>query len=125
MFYMREEHRPRMCENALTKMHGPQKYEGTGEWRTLHNEELCDLYCSQYVNWVMKSRRMRRRGHVTRVGRREVDTGFLWGKLREGDHTEDPGIDRRIILKWIFKKRDGGAWTGLTWLRIGRGGEIL
>jgi hypothetical protein len=29
-----------------------------------------------------------------------------------------------IILKWIFKKRDG-AWTGLIRLRIGKGGGHL
>jgi hypothetical protein len=29
---------------------------------------------------------------------------FWWGDLREGDHLENPGIDRRIILKWNFKK---------------------
>jgi hypothetical protein len=30
-----------------------------------------------------------------------------------------------IILKWIFKKLDGGAWTGLSWLRMWTGGGLL
>jgi hypothetical protein len=37
-----------------------------------------------------------------------VHTGFSWGDLREGDHLGDPGVDRRIIFKWIFKKWDWG-----------------
>jgi hypothetical protein len=36
-----------------------------------------------------------------------VHTGFWWENLREGDHLENPSIDKRIILKWIFEKWDG------------------
>jgi hypothetical protein len=37
---------------------------------------------------------------------------------------EDPGIDRRIILKWIVKKSVGK--TGLIWLRRGTvGGRAM
>jgi hypothetical protein len=56
------------------------------------------------------------------MGRIEVYTVFRWGNLREADHIEDPGVDGRIILRWIFRTRDVGVWTGSSWLRIGTGG---
>ena len=31
---------------------------------------------------------------------------FWWGNLRERDHFGDPGVDGRIILRWIFRKWD-------------------
>jgi hypothetical protein len=36
---------------------------------------------------------------------------------------ENPDIDGRIILRWIFRQWDVWAWTGSMWLRIGAGGE--
>jgi len=35
--------------------------------------------------------------------REEVYTVLWWGNLREGDRWGDPGVDRRIILRWIFR----------------------
>jgi hypothetical protein len=36
-----------------------------------------------------------------------------------------PGVDKRIVLRWIFRKLDVGLWSGLGWLRIETGGEYL
>jgi hypothetical protein len=35
------------------------------------------------------------------MGREEVYTGFWWVNMREIDHLEDPGVDGRIILRWM------------------------
>jgi hypothetical protein len=48
-----------------------------------------------------------------------------WGNLRKRGLLEDPGVDERIKLKWIFRKCDVEAWTGSSWLRIGTGGGHL
>jgi len=68
---------------------------------------------------VIKSKRMRQAGHVARMGKSRVYTGFRWVNLKEIDHSEDPGIGGRIILKRIFWKWDVRVWTGLIWLRTG------
>jgi hypothetical protein len=38
------------------------------------------------------------------MGKRKVHTGFWCGNLRERDRLEDPGVDGRIILRWLFRK---------------------
>jgi hypothetical protein len=57
--------------------------------------------------------------------RGEMHTGFCWGDLRDRDHLEDLGVDGRIILKWIFKKWDGEALTGMIRIKVGAVGGRL
>jgi hypothetical protein len=66
---LREENRLRVFENrVLRRIFGPKRDGVTGEWRRLHNEELNDLYSSPNIIRVIKSSRMRRAGHVARMG---------------------------------------------------------
>ena len=41
-----------------------------------------------------------------------MHTEFWWGNLSERGHLENPDVDAKIILKFIFKKRDGGGSSG-------------
>ena len=39
-------------------------------------------------------------------------SGFWLGILKERDHLEDPSVDGRIILRWVFRK-----WgEGMDWI---------
>jgi len=50
---------------------------------------------------------------------------LLVGKLGRKNHWGDPGIDGRIILKWICRKWDVALWTGSSWLMIWTDGGHL
>ena len=52
-------------------------------------------------------------------------TRFWWGKPKERDHLGDPGLDGRIILRWIYRKWDVSVWTESSWHMIGAGGGHL
>jgi hypothetical protein len=70
---LREERRLKLFENrVLRRVFGPKRDEVTGEWRKLHNDELNDLYCLHNIVRVVKSRRMRWAGHVSRMGEERV-----------------------------------------------------
>ena len=76
-----EERKLRVSENmVLRRIFGPRRKEVTGEWRRLHNEELNDVYSSPNIVRVIKSRRMRWAGHVTRMGEERGMYRVLLGK---------------------------------------------
>jgi hypothetical protein len=92
---------------VLRRIFGPNSDEVRGEWRKLHNEELRNLYSSPNIVLVIKSR-MRRTGHVARMGEKR---GVYWALVVKPEG--DPGVDGRTTLGWIFRKWDVGVWIGL------------
>jgi len=45
--------------------------------------------------------------------RRSVHRALVW-KPEERDHLEDPSVDGRITIRWIFRKWDVGVWIELA-----------
>ena len=57
---------------------------------------------------------MRWAGRVALCRRGKLHSGFWWGNLREREHLEDQGVEGKKILRWIFRKWDGGTnWFDL------------
>jgi len=97
-----EESRVSVFENRmLRRIFEPKRDEVTGEWSKLHNVELNDLYCSSNVIWSDQIENNEMGGAWSTYGREK-----RWGNLRKRNHLEDPGVDGRIILRWIFRKWD-------------------
>jgi hypothetical protein len=71
---------------VLRRIFGLKRDEVMGEWRKLHNEELCDLYSSPSIIKIIKLRRVRWAGHVARMGRRGTRIDHLRESQRERDH---------------------------------------
>jgi len=63
----------------------------------LHNDELRGLKSSQNIT------RVRWVEHVARKEKREINSRFSRGNLRERDQCDDLGVDGTIILKGILK----------------------
>ena len=55
------------------------------------------------------------------MGERRGIYMVLVGKPEGKNHLRDPGVNGRIIFRWILRKWNVGLWTGSSWLRIGTG----
>jgi hypothetical protein len=107
---------------VLRKICGPKRDKATMEWKRLNNEKV--LVCTPHQ--IFSGDQIKKNEMGGTCGRQDMCIqGFGGGDLIERDHLEDLGIDGSIILKWIFKKWDRKAWTGLLWLRTGTGGRHL
>jgi hypothetical protein len=81
-----------------------------GGWRGLHNEELNSFYASPMM---MKNDEMG--GSCSRNVRDEKCVQFWSEKLKGGDHSEDLGVDGRIVLECILKVI---SWEGVHWIHL-------
>jgi hypothetical protein len=50
---------------------------------------------------------------------------LLLGNLKGRDHSEDIGVDRRIILQGVLGKQRGRVCTGFTRLWVEAGSSLL
>ena len=106
----------KVFENRMfRRIFGPKGEEVTRERTKLHNEELHDMHFLANIVQVIKSRRTRWARHVARMGKRRGAYRVLLGKPEERDRLKDPGVDGRIILRWIFRNRDMGD---VNWIEL-------
>jgi len=109
----REEHRLRLLENnVLRKIFGPKGDEVTGKWRRQQEEELNDLYSSPNTIRVIKSRRMRWRGNVARMGDSKCIQSFgdeTWGKELTWKMKRSWGDNIQMNLQEV-------GWEGKDWI---------
>jgi hypothetical protein len=65
---------------VLRRIFRPKRDGVMGGWRKLHNEELHNFYSSSSIIGIIKLRRMRWAGHVTRMGEKRNMYRLLVGK---------------------------------------------
>ena len=81
------------------RIFGPNMDEN-GEWRRLHNEELHSLYRSPNTVRMIKSRRIRWPGNVTKMEDGSSSFKFYQANLKERDLLEGLGVNGKKISEW-------------------------
>jgi hypothetical protein len=91
-----------MFENrVLRRIFGTKGDEVTGGWRTLHIEELHNLYSSPSIIRMTKSRRVRWAAHVTQMREKINAYRTLVGK------PEGNGPLERTRCRWVDNIKNG------------------
>ena len=84
----------------------PPKKEEVGRYRIKIHMELHNFYSSPNFR-VTKRRKTRQSCHLARIKTREMHRVLLWENLkRKKKHSENLGLDRKQILRWVFNKME-------------------
>jgi hypothetical protein len=102
---------------VLRRIFVPERYEVTGGWRKLHNEEVPSLYTSPDIIRVTRSRRMRWAGHVA--------YNSLFGKPEGKRPLVRPKRRLEDNIKMVHSEIRFWVWIAFIWFRIGTGGGLL
>ena len=118
---MIEERRLWVFESRVLRKILEPKWDGFVGWRRMHNKELCDLYSSPNIIWVIKSRTLRWAQHVAYMGERRgvyrVLVGKPEGKRQLGRHRHRLENSIKINLQEIEWGCMGLDWINLAWDR--------
>jgi hypothetical protein len=106
----------------LRSIFGPKWDEEMGGWKNLRDEELHNLYSFPSTISIIKSRRIRWAGRVTR--REMNEYRILVGKPKGKRPLGRPRPQWRDNDKMKFREMEWGVWTGLIRLRIGTSGWL-
>jgi len=83
--------------------------------KNTYRRAFCFIYLTKYYSGdqIKKNGMGWACGNVAYIGERRSAYWVWWGTLKGKGHLEDPGVDVRIILRWIFRKWDMGGGYGL------------
>jgi len=98
----------------LRRIFGPKREEATGEWRTLHNDELSGLYCSPNIVRVVKLR-IRWAGHVARMKERRCVYRVL---VRKPERKRQLGGPRYRWEDNIKMDHQEVGYGGMDWIDL-------
>jgi hypothetical protein len=102
---------------VLRRIFGPKREEVVGDWRKLHNEELCNLYTSPNIIMVIISRRIRWGGHIVCVEEMRNVYNVLVGKCEGKRPLERPRHRWEDNIRIDLREIEWVLWTGCICLR--------